>query len=254
MQDEISIRDIYFILRKHARWVLIFPVLFAVLGAIYALFLMTPVYKAESTFTVQSTQLKASFESKIQTTDVQGFSNSQIESIANSYPVLDAVLKVMQAEPDVPALWLKNDFDVDSLRKKTKVKFTKPQIGITPDQILVPIITLAVEAPTSHMTALMANEWMKQTLAALNRLPKVRMESSIDTVASELEKSTIARDIAQTKFLAYTKNSTLTLDQGELNNAVGERTALINLIVQALASFETSPSSRKSTERELPQG
>lgn len=246
MQDEISIRDIYFILRKHARWVLIFPLVFAILGAIYALFLMTPIFKAESTFTVQSTQLKASFESKIQTTDVQGFSNSQMESVANSFPVLSAVLKVMQAQADVPASWLKDDFDVDRFEKKTKVKFTKPQIGASPDQILVPIITLAVEAPTSRLAALMANEWMKQTLAALNRLPKVRMESSIDTVANELKKSTVARDIAQTRYLAYTKNSTLALDQGELNNAISERTALINLIVQARQALKQAQVQEKA--------
>ena len=233
MQDEISLRDIYFILRKHVRWILILPVVFAVLGAVYALFLMTPIYKAESTFTVQSTQLKASFESKIQTTDIQGFSNSQIDSVANSYPVLAEVLKAVQAQPDAPASWLRDDFDVDRLAKKTKVKFAKPQIGITPDQILVPIITLAVEAPTAHLAAIMSNEWMKQTLIALNRLPKVRMESAIDTVAMELEKSTKERDLTQAKYLDYGTKSTLALDQGELNNAVGERTSLINLIVQA---------------------
>ena len=233
MQDEISLRDIYFILRKHVRWILILPVVFAVLGAVYALFLMTPIYKAESTFTVQSTQLKASFESKIQTTDIQGFSNSQIDSVANSYPVLAEVLKAVQAQPDAPASWLRDDFDVDRLTKNTKVKFAKPQIGITPDQILVPIITLAVEAPTAHLATIMSNEWMKQTLIALNRLPKVRMESAIDTVAMELEKSTKERDLTQAKYLDYGTKSTLALDQGELNNAVGERTSLINLIVQA---------------------
>jgi uncharacterized protein involved in exopolysaccharide biosynthesis len=233
VQDEISIRDIYFIFRKHVRWILIFPVIFAILGAIYALFLMTPIFKAESTFTVQSSQLKASFESKIQTEDVQGFSNSQMESIANSHPVLEAVLKVVQAQSDVPASWLRNDFDVDRLQKKTKVKFTKPQIGATPDKILVPTVTLAVEAPTAHLAAVMSNEWMKQTLAALNKLPKIRMESSIDTVSNELEKSIIIRDLAQAKYLEYTTISTLALDQGELNNAVSERTALINQIVQA---------------------
>ncbi len=232
MQDEISIRDIYFIFRKHVRWILIFPVIFAVLGAIYALFLMTPIFKAESTFTVQSSQLKASFESKIQTTDVQGFSNSQMESIANSYPVLLAVLKVVQAQSDVPASWLRDDFDVDRMQKKTKVKFTKPQVGASPDKILVPTVTLAVEAPTSRLAAVMSNEWMKQTLTALNKLPKIRMESSIDTVFNELEKSINTRDIAQAKYLDYTTQSTLTLDQGELNNAVSERTALINQIVQ----------------------
>ncbi len=246
MQDEISIRDIYFIFRKHARWILIFPVIFAVLGAIYALFLMTPIFKAESTFTVQSTQLKASFESKIQTTDVQGFSNSQIESVANSYPVMAAVLKTIQAQPDVPASWLRNDFDVDRLQKKTKLKFAKPQIGATPDTILVPIISLAVEAPTPHLAALMANDWMKQTLTALNRLPKIRMESSIDTVASELNKSTKARDTAQTKYLDYTTNSTLTLDQGELNNAVTERTGLINLIVQSRQALKQAQVQEKA--------
>jgi uncharacterized protein involved in exopolysaccharide biosynthesis len=232
VQDEISIRDIYFILRKHARWILILPVIFAVLGAIYALFLMTPIFKAESTFTVQSSQLKASFENKIQTEDVQGFSNSQMESVANSYPVLAAVLQAVQAQPDVPAIWLKDDFDVDRMQKKTKVKFTKPQIGATPDKILVPTVTLAVEAPTSRLAAFMANEWMKQTLAALNKLPKIRMESSIDTVSNELDKSIKTRDLAQAAYLDYTTKSTLTLDQGELNNAVSERTALINLIVQ----------------------
>ena len=238
MQDEISLRDIYFILRKHARWVLILPVVFAVLGAIYALFLMTPIFKAESTFTVQSTQLKASFEAKIQTTSVQGFSNSQIESVANSYPVLAEVLKVVQSQPDAPASWLRDDFDVDRLAKKTKVKFAKPQIGVTPDQILVPIITLAVEAPTAKLAALMSNEWMKQTLIALNRLPKVRMDSAIDTVASELTKSTKERDLTQAMYLDYGTRSTLALDQGELNNAVGERTSLINLIVQAQQSLK----------------
>jgi uncharacterized protein involved in exopolysaccharide biosynthesis len=233
VQDEISIRDIYSIFRKHARWILILPVVFAVLGAIYALFLMTPIFNAESTFTIQSTQLKASFESKIQTTDVQGFSNSQIESIADSHPVLETVLKATQAEPDVPASWLKRDFDVDRLRKQTKVKFTKPQIGATVDQVLVPTISLAVEAPTAHLAAFVANTWMKHTLIALNRLPRVRMESSIDTVRNELNKSIKTRDFAQKLYLDYTTTSTLALDQGELSNAVSERTNLINLIVQA---------------------
>ncbi len=233
MQDEISIRDVFFVLRKHLRWILILPLVFAILGVVYALFLMSPIFKAESTFTVQSTQLKASFESKIQTTDVQGFSNSQIEAIANSHQVLKPLLTLVQAQPDVPASWLGNDFDIDRLQKFLKIKFTKPQIGATTDQVLVPIISLAAEAPTGNLAAFLSNQWMKQTLIELNKLPKVRMESSIDTVSNELEKSTRARDLAQTRYLDYTTKSTLTLDQGELNNAVTERTNLINLIVQA---------------------
>ena len=97
MEEEISLRDIYLILKKHVRWIVIPAIVFSVLAAIYAVFLVAPEFTSEATLTVQSTQIQAKSSDQLQTQSVQGFSNSQISTIATSRPVIEQVSK--QLEP-----------------------------------------------------------------------------------------------------------------------------------------------------------
>jgi uncharacterized protein involved in exopolysaccharide biosynthesis len=237
VQEDVSLRDIYLILKKHVRWIFMPAALFALLAAIYAFFLVAPQFTSESTLTVQSTLVQAKSNDQLQTQSVQGFSNSQIKTIATSRPVLDQVLKTVRENQDVPAEWLNNNFDAERLSKKLKVDFASSVAGAT-DQFAVPIITLSANAPKPQIAALLANTWANLTVEKLNQLPKDRLESTVSTIQGQLNRSETTLATAEQAFREFSTASTLTQDQTELASSTEERTKLTDEIAQAIQALD----------------
>ncbi len=259
MQDEISLREIYLILKKHARWIVIPVILLTVLAAIYAFFLVAPEFTSEATLTVQSTQIQAKSSDQLQTQSVQGFSNSQITTIATSRPVLEEVLKTAQADQDVPPSWLKENFDAEQLGKKLKVNFAAATPG-TPDQVTVPIFTLTANAPNAVISAVVANTWANQTVARLNELPKARLESTITTIQGQLDRAEKNLATTEQAFQTFSTSSTLVQDQAELTASTDERTKLTDELAQATqalgeikAQLKTQNENLLNAEAVIPQ-
>ena len=237
MQEEVSLREIYLILKKHVRWIFMPAALFVLLAAVYTFFLVAPQFTSESTLTVQSTLVQAKSNDQLQTQSVQGFSNSQIKTIATSRPVLDQVLKTVRDNQDVPPEWLNNNFDAERLGKKLKVDFASSVAGAT-DQFAVPIITLSANAPKPQIAALLANTWASLTVEKLNQLPKDRLESTVTTIQGQLNRSETILATAEQAFREFSTASTLTQDQSELASSTEERTKLTDEIAQARQALE----------------
>jgi uncharacterized protein involved in exopolysaccharide biosynthesis len=250
VEEEISLRDIYLILKKHVRWIFIPAILFTVLAAMYALFLVAPEFTSEATLTVQSTQIQAKSSDQLQTQSVQGFSNSQITTIATSRPVIEQVLKTARANQDVPSAWIKESFDAEQLGKKLKVNFAAATPG-TPDQVSVPIFTLTANAPNAAISAVLANTWANQTVERLNQLPKDRIESTITTIQGQLDRSEKTLASTEQAFQSFSTSSTLIQDEAELAASTDERTKLTDELAQATQSLNEIKAQLKTQNENL---
>lgn len=250
MQDEISLREIYLILKKHVRWIITPAIVFSVLAAIYAFFLVAPEFTSEATLTVQATQIQAKSSDQLQTQSVQGFSNSQITTIATSRPVLEQVLKTAQGDQDVPSAWTKENFDAEQLGKKLKVNFAAATPG-SPDQVTVPIFTLTANAPNAAISAVVANTWANQTVARLNELPKARLESTITTIQGQLDRAEKNLATTETAFQTFSTSSTLVQDQAELTASTDERTKLTDELAQATQALDEIKAQLKTQNENL---
>jgi uncharacterized protein involved in exopolysaccharide biosynthesis len=250
VEEEISLREIYLILKKHARWIVAPAILLTVLAAIYAFFLVAPEFTSEATLTVQSTQIQAKSSDQLQTQSVQGFSNSQITTIATSRPVLEQVLKTARVNQDVPSEWMKENFDAEQLGKKLKVSFAATTPG-TPDQVAVPIFTLTANAPNAAISALVANTWANQTVQRLNQLPKDRLESTITTIQGQLDRAEKNLATTEQAFQNFSTSSTLTQDQTELAASTDERTKLTDELAQATQALSEIKAQLKAQNENL---
>jgi uncharacterized protein involved in exopolysaccharide biosynthesis len=228
-EQEISLRDIYLIIRRNLLVVLLFPVVFAVLAALYAYFIADPVYKSESNLTIQTTPVQSKLEDKIETSAVAAFTSEQIETVAFSRPVLDKLIENIRTSNNAPTNWRVERFDAGSLEKKLKVKFPKAnRLG----NIDASLVTLEVSAPNSKLAAEVANGWANETNLALNQLPQNRVNDSIKTLQGEIERAGISLSAAEQKYQQFTDASNLPLEQAELSAATAERAGLEPLIAQ----------------------
>jgi uncharacterized protein involved in exopolysaccharide biosynthesis len=229
-EQEISLRDIYLILRRNATIILAVPVIFAVLAALYAFFIADPVYKSEANLTIQTTPVQSKIEDKIETSAITVFTSDQIETVATSRPILDKLIEQIRTSNNAPTSWRVERFDAGSLEKNLKIKFPKPNARGTTDASLV---TLEVAAPDAKLAAEVANAWARETNTALNLLPQERVKDSISTLQGEITRASDVLTEAEVKYEKFNDTSNLALNQAELGSATGERAGLDPLIAQA---------------------
>jgi uncharacterized protein involved in exopolysaccharide biosynthesis len=233
-EQEISLRDVYLILKRNTGIILIVPIIFAVLAALYAFFIADPVYKSEANLTIQTTPVQSKIEDKIETSAVTVFTSDQIETVATSRPILDKLIEQIRVSNNAPTNWRVDRFDAGSLEKNLKIKFPKPNARGTIDASLV---TLEVSAPSAKLAAEVANAWALETNKALNVLPQERVKDSINTLQGEITRAGVALSEAEKIFQTFSDTSNLTLNQAELGSATGERAGLDPLIAQARQSL-----------------
>ena len=225
--QEISLRDVYMILKRNAQIILITPIVFAVLAAIYAFFIAESVYKSEANLTIQTTPVQSKIEDKIETASVTVFTSDQIETVATSRPILDGLIQTIQNSSHAPTNWLTSNFDAETLEKQLKVKFPKASGSRVTDASLV---TLEVSAPDPRLAAEVANAWADKTNAALNLLPQQRVKDSIATLQGEIDRAGNNLNAIEKTYREYAGRSNLALDQQTLSNATTESASLEPLI------------------------
>ena len=196
-EQEISLRDIYLILKRNIGLIVLFPVLFAILGALYVVFLADPVYKSEVDLNIQTKSIQSRIEDKIQTDVQAAFTTDQIETVASSRPILDRLIGEIRVSDNAPESWRAARFDAGALAKNLKVKFAKPNARGLTDPSLA---TLEVSAPDPKLAAEVANAWARETNAALNLLPQARVRDSIKTLQGEVARAGAGLDDAEKTF------------------------------------------------------
>ncbi len=228
-EQEISLRDVYLILKKNVLIILAVPIIFALLATVYAVFIADPVYKSEANLTIQTTAVQSKIEDKIETSSIATFTSDQIETLATSRPILDKLVEQIRVSSNAPTAWRIERFDADALEKNLKVKFPKPTARGTVDASLV---TLEVSAPDAKLAAEIANFWATETNVALNRLPQARVADSIKTLEGEIIRAQDGLSGAEKSFQEFNNRSNLNLNQAELSSATTERAGLDPLISQ----------------------
>lgn len=228
-EQEISLRDIYLILRRNIGLIVLFPVIFAMLAAVYVVFIADPVYKSAVDLTIQTKSIQSRIEDKIETDVLAAFTTDQVETMATSRPILDRLIEEIRVSDHAPGNWRESRFDAAALVKNLKVKFSKPNARGISDPSLV---SLEVSAPDSKLAAEVANAWARETNAALNLLPQERVRTSIKILEGEIARAGGGLTRAEQSFKSFSDTTNLPLNQAELSSSTTERAGLEALISQ----------------------
>ncbi len=244
MSEELSLRDLYLILKRHWGLIVVLPVIAATLALLYVLFLAKPVYSASTTLSIQTTTIQSKLENRIETSDAPVLNREQIETIALSRPILEAVLK-SQPEDSRPR-------DATGLAETLKVKFVQQAstaVRVAPSA--TPLVTMEAKAETARQAAEIANVWSKLTLEALNQLPQIRLSDSIVSLEKQTQTARGSLTDAEKQYQAFNVSTTLALDQATLNAAIEERSQLNTKLSDTSASLEQARTELSLRQSEL---
>lgn len=126
--DEIDLREIFQILMKHIKWIIIIPVIFAIIGALISIYIINPVYESSTSIIVR--QNKNSNEA-INITDVN-LSKSLVYTYAEMAKS-DTVLENTRIKLELNEL-NKNSISVSPVKDtqilKVTVQNTNPQLAM----------------------------------------------------------------------------------------------------------------------------
>jgi uncharacterized protein involved in exopolysaccharide biosynthesis len=221
MSEELTLRDLYLILKRHWKWVVLTPVALGILAFVYTAFVARPEYRATTTLSIQTTIIQSRLEDRIDNADAPVLNREQVETVALSRPVLETVLKSLPEE-DRPR-------DTVGLAERLKVKFVSQQTQTPVNRLnanLTPLVTMDARAGTPKLAAEIANTWAKATLDTLNQLPQIRLSDSIVTLNKQIGDARAQLTTAEKQVQTFNTSSTLALDQATLTAAVTERSQL----------------------------
>ena len=247
-EQEISLRDIYLIIKRNIGLIVLFPIVFAVLAALYVFFVADPVYKSEADLTIQTKSIQSRIEDKIETDVLAAFTTDQVETVATSRPILDKLIEEIRVSDHAPQKWRESRFDAAALAKNLKVKFAKPNTRGLADPSLS---TLEVSAPDPQLAADIANAWARETNAALNLLPQERVRASIGILESEIARAGVGLTGAEQRFRAFSDSTNLPLNQAELSSSTAERAGLEALIAQSRQALVQTKAELTQRSRDL---
>jgi tyrosine-protein kinase Etk/Wzc len=228
--DEITLRDVYLILRRHLALVLGLPILFALVAAGWAFFLTPSSYRAEATLVVTQPQLTSKLEEKIESLTPPAFSSDELSRIANSQEVLTATLKAIRELETVTAEWRNPNFTPGDLDGRLNVSFATPaSLGSQANQSAPnPLVILQVDAPDGPTAGATANAWADATRQVINRMPQQRLQGQLDTVTSALTAADERLEKAENEYQRFQASSNLEADESQLRaviEALGEEAA-----------------------------
>jgi uncharacterized protein involved in exopolysaccharide biosynthesis len=233
MSEELSLRDLYLVLKKHRLWLVFTPLATGLLTLVFMLFIAKPEYRSSTTLNVQTTLLQSRLEDRIVTSDAPVLNRDQIEAIALSRPILEGVLKSQPEDERAK--------DAATLAESLKVKFiTQPSTTSRVLATIAPLVSLEARAGSARLAADTANAWAQLTLKTLNELPGLRVTDSINTLEKQVLTARASLGEAEKQVQAFTVSTTLALDQASLAAAIEERSALNGKLSDATAALETA--------------
>ncbi len=226
LEDEISLREIWLILKR--RWQLLLAVpLTALTGALlYSFFLATPLYASSTTVSATSLQVQSQLEQKIQvqqTNLLPGFDG--FRAVALSDEVLREVWATLNREGALPAAWQDEGAQPGSERMSRflELKDRSPKEQELPAGLLV---EMSVKAPMPALAAQTANLWASATIKRVNELPLSRLKASLEALDEQIAPAERAYREAQARWEAFNRTTSYSQDKAELEAKTLERVNL----------------------------
>jgi len=226
-QDELSLRDIVEVLRRHRVYLWAFPLILAALALIYGFLIAEPTYASTATLSVAPVQVQAQLEQRIQVQQATPITFEGLKALALSEETVGEVWEALRKEGRLPTRWQDRGGlrGIERMMRDLKVKDISPKLqAVNPNQVPPIVASLTVQAPDPQVAAKAANLWVEAVKRRVNAIPLARLEASLK--ALEETPAEKAYREAQARWEAFNKTTTLPQDKAELDAKTQERVGL----------------------------
>jgi hypothetical protein len=138
-QDELSLRDIVEVLRRHRVYLWAFPLILAALALIYGFLIAEPTYASTATLSVAPVQVQAQLEQRIQVQQATPITFEGLKALALSEETVGPIWETLKKEGRLPTRWQdrRGLRGVEWMLRDLKVKDISPkQMVPTPTRFL----------------------------------------------------------------------------------------------------------------------
>jgi uncharacterized protein involved in exopolysaccharide biosynthesis len=228
-QDELSLRDIVEVLRRHRVYLWAFPLILAALALIYGFLIAEPTYASTATLSVAPVQVQAQLEQRIQVQQATPITFEGLRALALSEETVGEVWEALRKEGKLPTRWQDRGSlrGVERMMRDLKVKDISPKLqAVNPNQVPPIVASLTVQAPDPQVAAKAANLWVEAVKRRVNAIPLARLEASLKALEEQVTPAEKAYREAQARWEAFNKTTTLPQDRAELDAKTQERVGL----------------------------
>ncbi|BCZ86511.1 Wzz/FepE/Etk N-terminal domain-containing protein [Thermus thermophilus] len=228
-QEEITLRDIVEVLKRHRVYLWAFPLLFGAVALIYGFFVAEPTYASTATLSVAPVQVQAQLEQRIQVQQATPITFEGLKALALSEEAVGEVWEALRKEGKLPTRWQDqgNVRGVERMLRDLQVKDISPRVqAANPNQVPPIVATFTVKAPDPQVAAKAANLWVEAVKRKVNEIPLQRLKASLAALEEQLPPAEKAYREAQARWEAFQKATTLSQDKAELEAKTGERVSL----------------------------
>jgi chromosome segregation ATPase len=228
-QDELSLRDIVEVLRRHRVYLWAFPLILAALALIYGFLIAEPTYASTATLSVAPVQVQAQLEQRIQVQQATPITFEGLKALALSEETVGEVWEALRKEGKLPTRWQDRGSlrGIERMMRDLKVKDISPKLqAVNPNQVPPIVASLTVQAPDPQVAAKAANLWVEAVKRRVNAIPLARLEASLKALEEQVTPAEKAYREAQARWEAFNKTTTLPQDKAELDAKTQERVGL----------------------------
>jgi uncharacterized protein involved in exopolysaccharide biosynthesis len=228
-QDELSLRDIVEVLRRHRVYLWAFPLILAALALIYGFLIAEPTYASTATLSVAPVQVQAQLEQRIQVQQATPITFEGLRALALSEETVGEVWEALRKEGKLPTRWQDRGGlrGIERMMRDLKVKDISPKLqAVNPNQVPPIVASLTVQAPDPQVAAKAANLWVEAVKRRVNAIPLARLEASLKALEEQVTPAEKAYREAQARWEAFNKTTTLPQDKAELDAKTQERVGL----------------------------
>jgi uncharacterized protein involved in exopolysaccharide biosynthesis len=228
-QDELSLRDVVEVLRRHRVYLWAFPLILAALALIYGFLIAEPTYASTATLSVAPVQVQAQLEQRIQVQQATPITFEGLKALALSEETVGEVWEALRKEGRLPTRWQDRGSlrGVERMMRDLKVKDISPKLqAVNPNQVPPVVASLTVQAPDPQVAAKAANLWVEAVKRRVNAIPLARLEASLKALEEQVTPAEKAYREAQARWEAFNKTTTLPQDRAELDAKTQERVGL----------------------------
>ncbi|WP_301336765.1 Wzz/FepE/Etk N-terminal domain-containing protein [Thermus scotoductus] len=228
-RDELTLRDIVEVLRRHRVYLWAFPLILAALALIYGFLIAEPTYASTATLSVAPVQVQAQLEQRIQVQQATPITFEGLRALALSEETVGEVWEALRKEGKLPTRWQDRGGlrGVERMMRDLKVKDISPKLqAVNPNQVPPIVASLTVQAPDPQVAAKAANLWVEAVKRRVNAIPLARLEASLKALEEQVTPAEKAYREAQARWEAFNKTTTLPQDRAELDAKTQERVGL----------------------------
>ena len=206
-EDEVSLRDLYLILKRNIRFIVVVMVVTAVIAFVVSSFLKD-VYRAESVTLITPPPVRVAGPQSLSFSPSNEVSFESYQTLALSRPVLEAAVAT-----------LNNDsLTYGTLRSAGRLNMIiGPQ---RPDQIVPLSVGHSVKSSDPELATQLADAWAKATVEAVQSSLLASLDPVLATTQEELNNLETRLDTAEANWLAFERDNNSDVLQARLTSLI----------------------------------